>query len=171
MLKIKQPTFGFEDYLTDDLIPSLFVGYLADTKYKFKDDLGKNISHQTAGYACNQIKLHGILLESDNPIVTRLSRNYIDSCISRYPSLETLNSYNAFLKGHGLSCENDYDYFQEAFYPIDLIHFETLTGMTASEFVSSYMVATEESSSIFKLMEPWWMESSLILAVLGDNCD
>lgn len=117
------------EYLSDLEIPSLVLGidihrdfprkYNPKHKFKFK-----KIAHQTAGHACNQHYVFGLVLDpkpSVKKAMIEISEDWLDSDagvfgVSLIEILKYREQLNSKLK---VDCNRDYQDFEEGIYPID----------------------------------------------------
>jgi hypothetical protein len=133
---------NFEDYNIDqftylrdnEIIPTkLFLGRVVNIPYMHKTVLvpkllsdEKLIVHQTAGYLCNQVYLHGFYLnvneeyrEKISNLADELEKEYFESSLSSPPILNEALKYRRFLLKNDFDCNFSYKHLQEALYPID----------------------------------------------------
>jgi hypothetical protein len=119
-------------------------GFLVLAPDKFSAKLEKasgyewvEFQHQTAGLACHQHTIVGILLsprEKVREILRDLSREWLDSNAGwGGNSLKVVNEYEAWLQSRlDVSCDNSYGILEEGLYPIDATA-ESLKKLTNTE--------------------------------------
>lgn len=128
--------------------------------------------HQTAGLACHQHTIVGILL-SPRPkvreILGNLSREWLDSNAGWWSnSLNVINEYEAWLQSRlGVSCENSYGLLEEGLYPIDATS-ESLKKLTTTKLPADLDDLIKWPSDMDRVCGSLgrWK-----LFCIGDNCD
>lgn len=128
------------------------------------------ISHQTAGYACNEHQVYAHFLKPKDqvkPLLDLILELYNDSCISSPPTLDVAQGYESLINKFGLTANFNYQDLEEGYYPIDI---ECLSKVTNEKFpkdLKSLTVAPKKGEKSWSFLN--WRHYSI--AILGPNCD
>lgn len=136
-------------------------------KPKFPVPMEKNwvpLTHQTGGFRCSHTEMFARFLEPTQQakkLITALNSIYINSNVWKPASLAELVTYNQMLESYGVSAQESYMAFQEAFYPIDIKYIGQLTNE----------VLPANLNDLFKSNYTNRFGYQYHLAILGENCD
>jgi hypothetical protein len=167
-------------YIEDGELPVLVLGIPIHWQYpetynaKPSDEFQwRKIVHQTAGYACRQHYIEGLVLPVTSKVkdfMRLIESRYIETQICQPARLETAVSYQAELKrmfGGAVCCENSYHMLEEGIYPIDVTAevLEILTTAKLPKELDDLIQWESDLEQLCGILGRWH------LFILGENSD
>jgi hypothetical protein len=147
------------------------------------------IGHQGGGMLCSQAYFYGTVIEPKSEVwkgMSTLSKLLVNSHIgglgNRFPALDDVIAYEAVLKAlvhPNLSCNNSYQYLEEAVYPVDFT-LEAMAALTNQKLPDSknkeeWLTFQEEIEHSDKNWLHNFHRGSFLkrlqFFILGENCD
>jgi hypothetical protein len=189
---------------SDHTLPVLILGIYLDSKeIKYKPEQLQQefpvkpemefalIGHQGGGMLCSQAYFYGTVIEPKSEVwkgMSTLSKLLLNSHIgiggsgNRFPALDDVMAYEAVLKAlvhPNLSCNNCYQYLEEAIYPVDFTP-EAMAALTSQKLPDGnkkedWLIPQQELDDLNRSWLYNFRRGSFLqrlqFFILGENCD